>query len=121
MPSRLHAKMWAIAKKLPTDFEPYGQRSRDDALGQDCSCNCAHYARLVEPLSGEESMDWGVCLHAASPRAGLLTFEHQGCPEYQHVDDKAVPKWCVVCGKEAVIRMPQGFCCGDCCLEKGAC
>lgn len=28
-------------------------------------------------------LDWGVCANAASPRVGLLTFEHQGCPQYE--------------------------------------
>jgi len=29
-------------------------------------------------------MDWGVCVNPASPRAGLLTFEHQGCEQFEH-------------------------------------
>jgi hypothetical protein len=28
-------------------------------------------------------LDWGVCANPASPRVGLLTFEHQGCPQYE--------------------------------------
>ena len=31
-------------------------------------------------------MDWGVCANPKSPRAGLLTFEHQGCPEFAALD-----------------------------------
>jgi len=31
-------------------------------------------------------MDWGVCANPKSPRAGLLTFEHQGCPEFTALD-----------------------------------
>jgi hypothetical protein len=27
--------------------------------------------------------DWGVCTNSKSPRAGLLTFEHMGCPQYE--------------------------------------
>ena len=28
-------------------------------------------------------MDWGVCANVKSPRKGLLTFEHQGCKEFE--------------------------------------
>jgi hypothetical protein len=34
-------------------------------------------------LSGPASLDWGVCGNPASHRAGFLTFEHQGCPEFE--------------------------------------
>jgi hypothetical protein len=71
-----HEQLWQIAVKLPTDFEPYGQRKRD-VVG-DCSCSCRWFLPLVAmPL------DWGVCANPANPRVGLLTFEHQGCPQYE--------------------------------------
>ena len=71
-----HEQLWQIATRLPTDFEPYGQRKRD-VVG-DCSCSCRWFLPLVAmPL------DWGVCANPASPRVGLLTFEHQGCPQYE--------------------------------------
>ena len=41
----------------------------------DCSCGCKHYVTLAGALGA----DWGVCTNPWSPRAGLLTFEHQGC------------------------------------------
>jgi hypothetical protein len=78
----------AVAKKLPTDFEPYGRRDRSGVSPQhpertvilcDCSCNC----RWFHELSGTRGMDWGVCANPKSPRAGLLTFEHMGCPQYE--------------------------------------
>jgi hypothetical protein len=31
--------------------------------------------------------DWGVCYSPASPRSGLLTFEHQGCKEFEAGED----------------------------------
>jgi hypothetical protein len=65
--------------RLPSDFEPYGERDRGDQFGPDCSCGCKWFA----PLEGKLSTDWGVCANAASPRAGLLTFEHQGCWQYE--------------------------------------
>ena len=69
-----------ICKHLPTDFEPYGQRKR---TGDDCSCGCRHFLTLPGRL-GE---DWGVCTNPDSPRAGLLTFEHQGCPNVEREND----------------------------------
>ena len=72
----LHAHLHAISRHLPSDFEPYGERERD---GPDCSCGCKHFLKLP----GKLGMDWGVCAHSASPRAGLLTFEHQGCEHFE--------------------------------------
>jgi len=66
-----HAALWAVCRKLPTDHEPYGNAER---TGGDCSAGCRFYRCLAGHLGG----DWGVCGNPASPRAGLLTFEHQG-------------------------------------------
>ena len=72
-----HEQLWQIVVKLPTDFEPYGQRTRD-VVG-DCSCSYRWFLPLVAmPL------DWGVCANPASPRVGLLTFEHRGCPQFEY-------------------------------------
>ena len=78
---RSHEELWAVCKRLPSDFEPYGQRSRDVSDGEwrDCSCGCKWYHVLI----GEARRDWGVCVNRESPRAGLLTFEHQGCPLFK--------------------------------------
>ena len=32
-----HEALFEVVKKLPTDFEPYGERER---LSEDCSCGC---------------------------------------------------------------------------------
>jgi hypothetical protein len=77
----LHDLLWKLCQKLPTDFEPYGQRSRDDDWGPDCSCGCKFFL----PVDGDAGADWGVCCNQESPRRGLLTFEHMGCKHY--VDD----------------------------------
>lgn len=78
--SALHDLLWTVCRKLPTDFDPYGARNRDTADPcADCSCGCRHFV----PLAGDPGSDWGVCANAASPRAGLLTFEHQGCPQFE--------------------------------------
>jgi hypothetical protein len=68
----LHDLLHLVCPRRPTDFTPYGIRQRDAA---DCSCGCKHFV----PLDGNLGADWGVCTHPRSPRAGLLTFEHQGC------------------------------------------
>ncbi len=72
---RSHEALWKIVKKLPSDFEPWGKRERE---GGDCSCGC----RFFIPLE-RHGADWGVCVNAKSPRSGALTFEHQGCAEFQ--------------------------------------
>jgi len=45
----------------------------------DCSCDCKRFLKLP----GKLGMDWGVCANANSPRVGLLTFEHQGCEQFE--------------------------------------
>jgi hypothetical protein len=66
-----------VLKKLPSDYEPYGDTDRQNS--GDCSCGCRWY----HLLAGKRGEDWGVCANQASPRSGLLTFEHQGCPHFQ--------------------------------------
>ena len=79
----LHEHLLAIVKKLPSDFEPYGERDRDAEWGSDCSCGCRHFI----PLHGALGADWGICANPASPRGGLLTFEHQGCHQFESEDE----------------------------------
>ena len=77
--SKMHEHLCGIVKNRPSDFEPYGNRSRTEDWGPDCSCGCKHFL----PLEGELRSDWGVYSNPASPRVGLLTFEHQGCREFE--------------------------------------
>jgi|ERR1035437_8744893 hypothetical protein len=72
-----HEQLFQVLKELPTDYAPYGKMERRD-LG-DCSCGCRWY----HLLAGKRGSDWGVCADPASPRSGLLTFEHRGCPQFQ--------------------------------------
>jgi hypothetical protein len=78
-----HAPLWAVLRRLPSDFQPYGERDREDDWGPDCSCGCRWYV----PLQGDLAADWGVCTNPESPRAGLLTWEHQGCHQFQEGAD----------------------------------
>lgn len=74
--SSLHDHLHSICQHLPSDFQPYGERERD---GPDCSAGCKHFLKLP----GKLGMDWGVCINPSGPRAGLLTFEHQGCEQFE--------------------------------------
>lgn len=76
MNKSLHKHLLSICRYLPSDFEPYGERERE---GPDCSVGCKHFLTLP----GKLGMDWGVCINPTSPRAGLLTFEHQGCEQFE--------------------------------------
>ena len=96
-----HEALWAVVKKLPTDFEPYGKRKRSDVSPGDCSCNC----RWFHKLAGMQGLDWGVCANPKSPRAGLLTFEHMGCPQYEW--DKRADYLDTVTGKKAMMRFEE--------------
>lgn len=86
---RLHELLHTLRVSLPTDFEPYGERSREDGWGPDCSCGCLHFRQL------EDHSDWGVCSNPKSPRAGMLTFEHQGCREFEYDEriEEDVERW----------------------------
>lgn len=70
-----HKHLVTIMIKNVRDYEPYGSRERD---GWDCSCGCKWAAWLQD-----EPGDWLVCTNPKSYRCGLLTFEHQGCPEFE--------------------------------------
>ena len=72
---------FGLSRTLDSDFEPYGKRSRHDGNPKDCSCGCRYFVALA-PSS--LALDWGCCLNKKSPRAGLLTFEHQGCREFAY-------------------------------------
>lgn len=74
----LHEHLHSICHHLPSDFQPYGERERNG--GPDCSVGCKFFLKLP----GSIGMDWGVCINPASPRSGLLTFEHQGCEQFEH-------------------------------------
>jgi hypothetical protein len=70
-----HKQLLALMQRLPDDYEPYGKAERE----ADCSCGCVYFYKLA----GRLGMDWGVCGNLNSHRAGLLTFEHQGCHQFE--------------------------------------
>jgi hypothetical protein len=70
-------QLWRVCRKLPFDFEPYGERKRE--FQPDCS-TCLWF----QPLPPPGQLDWGTCANPHSPRAGLLTFWEQGCEHFEH-------------------------------------
>jgi hypothetical protein len=91
MPQRNHEQLFEVTKRMPTDFQPYGQRSRisNGPTQPDCSGNCRFFKRLADGAG----FDWGACVNPQGPRVGLLTYEHFGCPlfEQQNPDEDDVP------------------------------
>jgi hypothetical protein len=86
MAEQSHDGLWAVCKRLPGDYDPWGRVERwaDPARSYpDCSCGCVWAAWL----EGDRRADWCVCANPASHRAGLLTFEHQGCAHYEPEPD----------------------------------
>ena len=76
MSTALHDKLWSVCR----DKEAYQAGTDTDHHDKpDCSSGCKHFI----PLEGRVGMDWGVCSEPRSPRAGLLTFEHMGCPFFE--------------------------------------
>lgn len=76
--------LFKCLKILPSDYQEYGGEVKRWADPEsdypDCSRGCRHFI----PLEGSLGNDWGVCSRVGSPRAGLLTWEHQagfGCFE----------------------------------------
>jgi hypothetical protein len=73
----IHAALFKALKILPTDYEEYGGEVKRWADSQkdypDCSRGCKHFVKL----EGDLGYDWGVCSNPSSPRAGMLTWEHQ--------------------------------------------
>ncbi len=73
-----HKHLKVVCQTLETDYFSYGkgQVVRWENEGEsypDCSSGC----KWAAWLSGEHQSDWCVCCNPDSPRAGLLTFEHQ--------------------------------------------
>lgn len=72
---------WNILKRLPTDYLDYGgqiERWKHANLDYpDCSVGCKWFVSLYDEKNDWADCDWGVCTNPHSPRAGLLTWEHQ--------------------------------------------
>jgi hypothetical protein len=84
-------KLWEVCRKLPSDWEPYGERRwpgrREDC--PDCS-TCRWFTGLSRAWP-----DWGACANPESARAGLLTFREQGCWQHEPEDEPRHEGACV--------------------------
>jgi hypothetical protein len=77
-------ELWEACRKLPSDWEPHGQRRwpgrREDR--PDCD-TCRWFLELFRT-----SPDWGACANPESERAGLLTYREQGCWQHEPVKER---------------------------------
>lgn len=72
-------QLWQACRKLPSDFEPYGQRKwQGQREGQPDCATCCWFLELFRTWP-----DWGACANPQSPRIGLLTFWEQGCGQFE--------------------------------------
>lgn len=92
---RIDQRLWQACRSLPGDFRPWGDVDKDDprapgGFWHDCSSGCVYFLTLQDTAEEPLSLDWGVCVNPRSHRRGLLTFEHQGCPEARYDEDEPV-------------------------------
>jgi len=73
-------QLWRVCRKLPSDFEPYGERKWEGKPQDKLDCSTC---RWFQPLLRPGQLDWGTCANPQSPRAGLLTFWEQGCGQFE--------------------------------------
>ena len=73
-------QLWRVCRKLPSDFEPCGERKREGNRHEKPDCSIC---RCFQPLLRPGQLDWGTCANPHSPRAGLLTFWEQGCEQFE--------------------------------------
>jgi hypothetical protein len=76
-----HEDLRAVVIDMIGDYQPWGDKPREEGeiWHPDCSVGCKFFL----PVQGKLGMDWGVCANPKSHRCGLLTFEHQGCPQFE--------------------------------------
>jgi hypothetical protein len=68
-------ELWQVCKKLPSDWEPNGQRKFYGKREARPDCDtCRWFTELFHT-----SPDWGTCANPESERSGLLTFREQAC------------------------------------------
>ena len=73
-------QLWRVCRKLPSDFEPYGERKWGGKRHEKPDCSIC---RCFQPLLRPGQLDWGTCANPHFPRAGLLTFWEQGCEQFE--------------------------------------
>ena len=77
-------ELWDVCRKLPTDWEPYGQRRWHGRREDRPHCDsCKWFTELFRTWP-----DWGVCCNTESPRAGLLTNREQSCWQHEAITER---------------------------------
>ena len=72
-------QLWQVCQKLPSDYEPYGQRKwQGEREGAPDCATCQWFTELFRIWP-----DWGACANPKSPRAGKRTFWEQGCEQFE--------------------------------------
>ena len=80
-------ELWDACQKLPSDWEPFGNRRWPGRLEHHPDCStCRWFTELFRTWP-----DWGVCANPESPRAGLLTFREQGCWQHEPAKERCRP------------------------------
>ena len=79
----LHERLWAVC---PIKGPYESGHDTNEHYKPDCSVGCIWFESL------QAIADWGVCSCPFSPRAGLLTFEHQGCAEFKAKRSRRSPR-----------------------------
>ncbi len=82
-------QLWQVCRKLPADFEPYGQRKWHSKPHDKPDCS---RCRWFQPLLRSGQLDWGTCANHESPRAGLLTYWEQGCEQFEKEKEPGTPE-----------------------------
>ena len=77
-------QLWEACRRLPSDWEPHGQRQWHGKREERPDCDTCHwFAELLH-----SSPDWGCCANPESERAGLLTFREQGCWQHEPMNER---------------------------------
>ena len=89
--------IWKVVKILPTDYSDYGGeierwKNNNDSY-PDCSSGCRYWRPLYSEYHRGPDDDWGVCANPESPRAGLLTWEHQAGHDCWECEPESCGDW----------------------------
>lgn len=90
-----HTHLVSVVRSEIDDYRPWGGVVRwedPEETYPDCSQGCAFFYKLATRGKVALGNDWGVCANPKSHRCGLLTFEHQGCGEFQALREYAKGK-----------------------------
>ncbi len=96
-----HCHLLAVVPQSAADYTSLGGGQAGMDLGAGCGRDCSSGCKWYLELAGELGRDWGICANPNSHRVGLLTFEHQGCANFEHMSviDKKYTRAVEIFGK----------------------